>query len=122
MLQYVCINATVSWSLCYSGVYFIAGVDYEPVNTRLTFSGSMRAHSIEIVTIDDDMYESEGTAERICLRMTNLTEPCPNSVTIGPDEVGLIAEDDRKIAMHFSILLSLDLSLHSSSVYIILLH
>ena len=38
---------------------FIAGVDYEPVNTRITFSESVRAHNIEIVTIDDDVFESE---------------------------------------------------------------
>ena len=109
MLQYVCINTTVGWSLCYSGVYFIAGVDYEPVNTRITFSESVRAHNIEIVTIDDDVFESDGNAEPICLRMINLTEPCPNSVTIGPDEEVLIAEDDRKIAMYFNMLLSLDI-------------
>ena len=83
---------------------FIAGVDYEPVNARLTFSESMRAHNIEIVTIEDDVFESEGNAEHICLRMVNLTEPCPNSVTIGPDEEVLIAEDDRKIS-YFIILL-----------------
>ena len=104
MLQCVCIN-TANWSIYYSGVYFIAGVDYEPVNTRITFSESMRAHNIEIVTIDDDMFESEGNAERICLRMVNLTEPCPNSVTIGPDEVVLIAEDDCKIPMDFIVVL-----------------
>ena len=86
-------------------MYFIAGEDYEPVNTRITFSESMRAHNIEIVTIDDDMFESEGNAERICLRMVNLTEPCPNSVTISPDEVVLIAEDDRKIPMDFIVVL-----------------
>ena len=84
---------------------FIAGVDYEPVNTRITFNASMRAHNIEIMTIDDDVFESEGNAERICLRMTNLTEPCPNSVNIGPDEEVLIAENDRKISMYYIILL-----------------
>ena len=84
---------------------FIAEVDYAPVNTRITFSESMQAHNIEIVTIDDDVFESKGVAERICLRMINLTEPCPNSVTIGPDEEVLIAEDDCKISMYFIILL-----------------
>ena len=86
-------------------MYFIAGVDYEPVNTRITFSESVRAHNIEIVTIDDDVFESEGNAERICLRIINLTEPCPNSVNIGPDGEVLITEDDRKISMYFIILL-----------------
>ena len=84
---------------------FIAGVDYAPVNTRITFSESMRTHNIEIVTINDSVFESNGVAERICLRMINLTEPCPNSVTIGPDEEVLIAEDDGKISMYFIILL-----------------
>ena len=82
---------------------YIAGVDYEPVNTRLTFSESVRGHNVEIVTIDDNAFESEGNAERICLRFTNLTEPCLNSVTIGDDDEVLIAEDDRKIAMYFNI-------------------
>ena len=101
---------------------YIAGVDYEPVNTRLTFSESVRGQNIEIVTIDDNAFESEGNAERICLRFTNLTEPCLNSVTIGDDEEVLIAEDDCKIAIYFSISLSLNLFLYSSSVYIVMLY
>ena len=60
----------------------------------------MQAHDIEIVTIEDDVFESQGNAEHICLRMTNLTEPCPNSVIIGDDTVVLITEDDCKIAMY----------------------
>ena len=98
---------------------YIAGVDYEPVNTRLTFSESVRGQNIEIVTIDDDMFESEGNAQRICLRFTNLTEPCLKSVTIGDDEEVLIAEDDRKIATYFSISLSLLLSLYTAPVFIL---
>ena len=73
------------------------------MNTRLTFSESVRGQNVEIVTIEDSVFESQGTAERICLRFTNLTEPCLNSVTIGDDEEVLIAEDDRKIAMCFNI-------------------
>ena len=65
----------------------------------------MQAHNIEIVTIEDDVLESEGNAEGICLRMTNLTELCPNTVNVGSDEEVLILEDDRKIAMYFGILI-----------------
>ena len=60
----------------------------------------MQVHTIEIVTIEDDVFESEGNAERFCLRMTNLIEPCSNSVNIGGDEEVLIAEDDRKIVTY----------------------
>ena len=66
----------------------------------------MQAHNIEIVTIDDDVFESEGNAERICLRMANLTELCPNTVNVGSDEEVLILEDDRKITVYFGILIS----------------
>ena len=100
-------------------MYFIAGVDYEPVNTRITFTETVRAHNIEIVTIDDDVLEADGEAERICLRMTNLTETCPNSVNIGNDVLVLIAEDDRKIAVYFNILLSLDLFYFTAPVFIL---
>ena len=46
------------------------------------------------------MLEAEGKAECICLRMTDLTEMCPNSVNIGNDVLVLITEDDRKIAVY----------------------
>ena len=70
------------------------------MHTSITFSESMQAHTIEIVTIEDDVFESQGNAERICLRMSNLIEPCSNSVIIGSDEEVLIAEDDRKIVTY----------------------
>ena len=90
---------------CYNDAYFIAGADYVPVNTRITFTQNMRAYNIGIVTIEDDVFESQGNAERICLRITNLTEPCPNSVNFGSDAEVLITEDDRKITIYFGTLL-----------------
>ena len=92
------------------------------MNVRITFTKSVQAHNISIVTIEDNEFESEGNAERICLRITNVTERCPNSVTVGRDEEVVIVEDDGKIAVYFNILLSLDLSLYSSSIYNVLLY
>ena len=85
-------------------MYFIAGVDYEPVNVALTFTPSTQSQTINIVTLEDGMYEADGQPERICLRITKLSEPCPDSSIIGDDVIVLIAEDDRKFIMHVFII------------------
>jgi len=77
-------------------VYSIAGVDYVPVNEKLTFTPSTQCHVIMVQTIDDDEYENDGQPERICLRMIKLSESCPNSVIIGDDGTIDIIENDRK--------------------------
>lgn len=83
-----------------AGVYSIAGVDYEPVNIRLNFNANIRAHSIDLMTVGNDIFESSDP-KRICLMINDLTEPCPDSVVIASDSTALIIDDDRKIAMHF---------------------
>ena len=81
-------------------MYLTAGVDYEPVNVRLTFTPSIRSQTVDIVTIQDTIFEVVGgEQEQICLRLTNLTEPCPGSVIIGPDTMVTITEDDRKFVI-----------------------
>ena len=87
------------------------------MNTRITFTDTVQAHNIEIITIDNDVFEAEGNTKRICLRMTNLTELCPNTVNVGSDKEVLIIEDDRKIAMYFGILISLDLSYYTAPAF-----
>jgi len=77
-------------------VYSTAGVDYVPVDEKLTFSPSIRSLVIMVVTIDDEQYENDGQPERICLRMNNLSEPCPNPVIIGDDRTVNITENDCK--------------------------
>ena len=52
------------------------------------------------MTIDDDIFEDD---ERICLRLTNLTEPCPGSVILGNDTEVVIAEDEGKFAIYVFI-------------------
>ena len=81
-------------------ILFIAGVDYVPVNVTLTFTGTTTSHTVDIVTIDDRIYEADGESEAICLRMTNLIEPCPDYVSIGNDAVVPIEEDDSKLPMY----------------------
>ena len=49
------------------------------------------------MTIDDDVF---GNDERICLRLVNLTEPCPGSVIRGNVTEVVIAEDERKFAIY----------------------
>ena len=78
-------------------MYSIAGVDYVPVNEKLAFTASTRSHDITVQTIDDEENENDGQPECICLRMTNLSEPCPNSVIIGDDGTIDIIENDRKL-------------------------
>ena len=48
----------------------------------MTFTPTLRSQIVNVITIDDDIFEDY---ERICLRLTNLTEPCPDSVTLGND-------------------------------------
>ena len=81
-------------SLCYYDVrIFIAGVDYESVNVRLTYTSTLQSQIVNVMTIDDDIFEDD---ERICLRLTNLIEPCPGSVILGDDTEVVIAEDESK--------------------------
>ena len=86
-------------------MYFIAGVDYEPVNVTLTFTPSTRSQTVDIVTREDGSYEADGQPEGFCLRITNLTEPCPDSIIIGDNVTVLIAEDDRKFVMYVCFLI-----------------
>ena len=72
---------------------FIAEEDYAPVNVRLTFTSTLQSQIVNIMTIDDNILEDD---ERICLRLTNLTEPCPDSVILGDDTEVVIAEDESK--------------------------
>ena len=48
------------------------------------------------MTREDTLFEGD---ERICLRLTNLTEPCLGSVIIGDDTIVTITEDDRMFAV-----------------------
>jgi len=72
------------------------------VNEKLTFTASARFHDIIVQTIDDDIFEGR-QPERICLRMTNLSEPCPNSIIIGDDGTFYITENDRKLFLFIII-------------------
>ena len=52
------------------------------------------------MTKDDEIFEDD---KRICLRLTNLTEPCPGSVILGNDTEVVIAEDESKFAIYVFI-------------------
>ena len=79
-------------------MYLIAGVDYEPVNEIIEFNQNSFIHFINIITIDNDVFEAD---KRICLRITNVTEPCPGYVSIGDDLVITIEEDDCTLYVCF---------------------
>ena len=81
-------------------IYFIAGVDYVPVSERITFTPFLPSRAIPITTIEDEDYENNGEPENICLRLTELIEPCPDSVILGNDTTVQIIEDDRKLTMY----------------------
>ena len=102
-------------------MYFVAGVDYVPVSINLNFSEAMWYHNIELITIEDTMFEGN---EAICLRIISLIEPCPNSVVIGEDTRVLVLDDDSKIAIHISLILYgyryVCLIWYSSSIHITL--
>jgi len=83
-------------------VYSTAGADYVPVNQRLTFTANTRSHDITVQTIEDSIFEGR-QPERICLRMTDLSEPCTNSVIIGDDKTIDITENDRKLFLFIII-------------------
>ena len=70
------------------------------MNVRLTFTPTLRSQIVNVMTIDDDIFEDD---ERICLRLTNLTEPCPGSVILGNDTEVVIAEDESKFAIYVYI-------------------
>ena len=50
------------------------------------------------MTIQDEIF-FEGD-ERICLRLTNLTEPCPGYVIVGAGTEVVIAEDESKFYIY----------------------
>ena len=70
------------------------------MDVRLTFTPTSRSQIITVMTIDDNTFEDD---ERICLRLTNLTEPCPGSVILGNDTEVVIAEDESKFAIYIFI-------------------
>ena len=94
MLQHVCIIMIIS---CYYDVQLIAGEDHEPVNERLTFTPATRSQTINIMTREDTIFEGD---EHICLRITNLTGPCPGSVIIGDETIVTITENDGMFAVY----------------------
>ena len=49
------------------------------------------------MTREDTTFEGD---ERICLRITNLIEPCPGSVIIGDDTTVTITDDDCMLAVY----------------------
>ena len=63
------------------------------MNVRLTYTSTLQSQIVNVMTIDDDIFEDD---ERICLRLTNLIEPCPSSVILGDDIEVVIAEDESK--------------------------
>ena len=87
------------------------------MDIRLTFTPSLQSQTVNIMTIGDDIFEDD---ERICLRLTNLTESCPGSVILGNDTEVVIAEDKSKLAMYVCIY-KYKLS-YRSSVYITMLY
>ena len=70
------------------------------MNVRLTFTPTLRSQIVNVVTIDDNIFEDD---EHICLRLTNLTEPCPSSVILANDTEVVIAEDEGKFATNVFI-------------------
>ena len=70
------------------------------MNDKLTFTPTLRSQIVNVVTIDNHIYEDD---ERICLRLTYLTEPCPGSVILGSDTEVVIAEDEGKLAIYVCI-------------------
>ena len=69
----------------------IAGVDYVPVNTQLTFTPFILTRVIPVMTIDNDDFEYD---KRICFIITNVTEPCPGYVTVGDPLVLILLENE----------------------------
>ena len=66
------------------------------MDVRLTFTPTLRSQIVNVMTIDNDILEVN---QRICLRLTNLIEPCPGSVIVGNDTEVVIAEDESKLAI-----------------------
>lgn len=78
-------------------MYFVAWLDYLPVSINLNFYETVGSYLIELITIEDAMFEGN---ETICLRIISLMEPCPNSIVIGEDTRVLVLDDDSKIATY----------------------
>ena len=70
------------------------------MNVKLTFTPTLQSQNLSVMTIDDDIFEDD---EHICLRLTNLIEPCPSSVILGDDTEVVIAEDESKFAIYVFI-------------------
>ena len=84
------------------------------MNVRLTFTPTLRSQIVNVMTIDDYIFEAD---ERICLRLTNLTEPCPGSVILGSDTEFVIAEDESKFATNVFINIKLYFCLHTVPLF-----
>ena len=72
-------------------MYLIAGVDYVPVNTQLTFTPFILTRVIAVMTIDNNNFEDD---KHICFNIINVTEPCPGYVTVGEPLMLTILEDE----------------------------
>ena len=70
------------------------------MNVRLTFTPTLQSQIVNVMTIDNDIF---GYDERICLRLTNLTEPCPGSIILGNDTEVTMAEDEGKFAIYIYV-------------------
>ena len=91
------------------------------MDVRLTFTQASRSQTVDVMTIDNDIFEAN---QRICLRLTNLIEPCPGSVILGDDTEIEIAEDESKLAIIY-VFINIKLYFlfsYSSSVYITMLY
>ena len=66
----------------------------------LTFTKNITSHRIDIITINDEQFEGDGESEIICLRITNLVEPCSNYVSISKEVRVPIQDDDSKLPMY----------------------
>ena len=76
---------------------FVVDVDYEPVNTTLTFSASMRTISFNVTVIDDDLVEGD---ETLTMRLEILT--VGNIALIQPTAPVTILDDDSEFREHYS--------------------
>ena len=80
---------------------FIAGVDYEPVNQKITIDPADPVGRVTIRTIDDEGFEAD---EGICLNLTNAEEPCPNTIEFGDPIRINIQNNDRELYSNYILL------------------
>ena len=74
----------------------------------MTFTQASQSQTVNVMTIDNNIFEVN---QRICLRLTNLIEPCPGSVIVGDDIEIVVAEDESKFTITY-VYLSIFLSLY----------